>query len=121
MGDAEIPANEPPSATQRLLHRWFVEYNPFYLLSAMLVLVGMTALAHAAAQAGSGEGAIGEVYAFSLIAGAALLVRIRQRRPAVMLGLLTVVYQGTSRSSPSDRSTSARASWSPTSGSGSSR
>ncbi len=93
----------------------------------MLVLVGMTALAHAAAQAGSGEGAIGpvpiisEVYAFSLIAGAALLVRIRQRRPAVMLGLLTVVYQGTSRSSPSDRSTSARASWSPTSGSGSSR
>jgi hypothetical protein len=37
--------------------------------------------------------AIAEIYAAALIGGAALLMRIGQRRPAVMLGLLTVLYQ----------------------------
>jgi hypothetical protein len=82
------------------MHRWFVEYNPLYLLSAMLVLIGLTLLSRAAADHGTMQQELGyvpviaEVYALSLIAGAALLTRIGQRRPAVMLGLLTVLYQG---------------------------
>jgi len=84
----------------RLVHRWFVEYNPLYLLSAGLVLVGLTLLSRAAADHGTVQQELGyvpivaEVYGLSLIAGAALLTRIGQRRPAVMLGLLTVLYQG---------------------------
>jgi hypothetical protein len=37
---------------------------------------------------------ITEIYALALIGGAALLTRIGQRRPGVMLALLAVVYQG---------------------------
>ena len=83
---------------RRLLHRWLVEYNPLYLLSAMLVLGGMIltsrGLARDASLYGSiGVAAIAELYALTLIGGAALLTRIGQRRPGVMLALLTVLYQ----------------------------
>jgi hypothetical protein len=96
----EAPAEAPDTYARRLMHRWFVEYNPLYLLSAMLVLVGLTLLSRAAADQGTAYAELGYVpiiaegYAFSLIAGAALLTRIGHRRPAVMLGLLTVLYQG---------------------------
>ena len=35
---------DPPAADawRRLLYRWFVQYNPLYLVSAMLVLAGCT-------------------------------------------------------------------------------
>ncbi len=98
--EPQSPAPQSPSAARRLMHRWFVEYNPLYLVSAMLVLAGMTLLSNAAAKAGTGEREIGwvpliaEAYAFALIGGAALLTRIRQRRAATMLGLLVVLYQG---------------------------
>jgi hypothetical protein len=88
------------SPTKRLFYRWFVEYNPLYLLSAGLVLVGLTLLSRASAEDGLGQQGVGwvpgiaEVYGFSLIGGAALLMRIGLRRPAVMLGLLAVIYQG---------------------------
>jgi hypothetical protein len=80
------------------LHRWLVEYNPLYLLSAMLVLGGVTVVSRGLAQEGSlygqlGVAAIAEVYAWSLVGGAALLVRIGLRRPAVLLALLTALYQ----------------------------
>ncbi len=83
---------------RRLLYRWFVEYNPLYLVSACLVLGGMILLSRGLARTGSvhgelGVAAIAEVYAFALIGGAALLMRIGHRRPAVMLALLTVLYQ----------------------------
>jgi hypothetical protein len=83
---------------RRLLHRWFSEYNPLYLLSAALVLIGVMLITRDLAQAGSvygqlGVAAIAEVYAWTLIAGAALLMRLGLRRPAVMLALLTVIYQ----------------------------
>ena len=83
---------------RRLLHRWFVEYNPLYLLSASLVLGGIILISRGLAQ-GSGAGseigvaAIAELYAVALIGGAAFLTRIGHRRPAVMLALLTVLYQ----------------------------
>lgn len=82
---------------QRLLHRWFIQYNPLYLVSAALVLVGTILSARGLAGGGSlaqlGISAIAEVYAWSLIGGAALLVRIGLRRPAVMLALLAALYQ----------------------------
>ena len=83
----------------RLLHRWFVEYNPFYMLSAALVLTGTMLWSRGFAQEGSVYGslcvaAVAEIYAVSLIGGAALLMRIGQRRPAIMLALLMAVYEG---------------------------
>jgi hypothetical protein len=88
-----------PDPWRRLLHRWLVEYNPLYLLSATLVLGGVTVVSRGLAQEGSlygqlGVAAIAEVYAWSLVGGAALLVRIGLRRPAVLLALLTALYQG---------------------------
>ena len=83
---------------RRLLHRWLIEYNPLYLLSATLVLGGMILTSRGLAREGSlygelGVAAIAELYALTLIGGAALLTRIGHRRPAVMLALLTVLYQ----------------------------
>lgn len=89
----------PPSFTRALLHRWLVEYNPVYLCSAALVLFGLTLIARALAQDDSVASmlavpVLAELYAFALIGGAAFLVRIGHRRPAAMLGLLAVLYQG---------------------------
>lgn len=82
---------------RKLLYRWFVQYNPLYLVSAMLVLGGTILTSRGLATEGSlygplGVAAIAEVYALALIGGAALLTRIGQRRPAVMLALLTALY-----------------------------
>jgi len=83
---------------RKLLHRWFVEYNPLYLVSATLVLGGMILSSRGLAHEGSlygeiGVAAIAELYALALIGGAALLMRLEHRRSAVMLALLTVLYQ----------------------------
>jgi hypothetical protein len=97
--DRPIASSDPEETFgRRLLHRWFVEYNPLYLLSASLVLGGMFLLSRGLAHEGSlhgplGVAAIAELYALALIGGAALLTRIGHRRPAVMLALLTVLYQ----------------------------
>lgn len=97
----EQPIPEPraqDSYWRWLLHRWLVQYNPLYLLSATLVLGGMILTSRGLAREGSlygeiGVAAVAELYAASLIGGAALLTRIGLRRPAVMLALLTVLYQ----------------------------
>ncbi|MBX3186431.1 MAG: hypothetical protein KF819_05415 [Labilithrix sp.] len=91
-------AGERGDFWQELLHRWFVQYNPMYLVSATLVLGGMIATSRGLAREGSLYGPLGvaliaELYACALIGGAALLTRIGQRRPAVMLALITVLYQ----------------------------
>ena len=88
----------PPRRVASLLHRWLVEYNPLYLVSAALVLVGVVMLSSGFAGTGGplaqlGITAIAEVYAWALIAGAAILVRVGLRRPAVMLGLIAAFYQ----------------------------
>lgn len=83
--------------TPTLLYRWFVQYNPLYLVSAALVLHGVITLS----QSLSGTGLLGqlgittiaEVYAWALIGSAAVLVRIGLRRPAVMLMLIAALYQ----------------------------
>jgi hypothetical protein len=85
-----------------LLYRWFVEFNPLYLLSAALVLGGCFLLSRGLASADADQGSlstslgialISEVYACCLLGGVALLTRIGQRRPAVMLALLSLLYQ----------------------------
>lgn len=99
--DSTTPADAPApgrSYLRRLLHRWLIEYNPLYLLSAALVLTGTSLCSRGLAQEDSGYGPLGvaavaELYAVCLIGGAALLMRIGHRRPAVMLALLTVLYQ----------------------------
>ncbi|AKU97476.1 hypothetical protein AKJ09_04140 [Labilithrix luteola] len=95
-----VPGSEERRTTfwRRLFHRWFVEYNPLYLLSAALVLAGTILCARGLSHDGSvygglGVAAVAELYAGVLIGGAALLMRIGQRRSGVLLGLLTVVYQ----------------------------
>jgi hypothetical protein len=84
---------------RRLFHRWFIEYNPLYLLSAALVLRGVNLLSMGLVRAGHlyavlGGPAVAEVYAWALIAGAAILTRVGLRRPAVLLALIAVLYQG---------------------------
>jgi hypothetical protein len=90
----------PPAPIWRsLLHRWFVQYNPIYLVSAILVLAGTMLTSRGLSEEGSLHGQLGvalvaEVYAAALVAAAAFLMRLEQRRPAVMLALLAVLYQG---------------------------
>lgn len=91
-------ANDSGDFWRRLLHRWLVQYNPLYLLSASLCLAGMILCSRGLAHEGSLHGGlvaagIAEAYAAALIGGAALLTRIGQRRPAVMLALITALYQ----------------------------
>jgi len=86
-----------PVFWRRLVYRWCVEFNPMYLLSAALVLGGCFLLSRGIASGESlwatlGLTAVSEVYAFSLMGGAALLMRIGRRRPAVMLALLSLLY-----------------------------
>jgi len=99
-----VPSNDGPiadetaAALRRVLHRWFVQYNPTYLLSAVLVFAGCFLWSRGAVREESlgstlGIPLVAEVYAASLIGGAALLTRIGQRRPAVLLALIAIVYQ----------------------------
>jgi hypothetical protein len=83
---------------RNLLHRWFIEYNPLYLLSAALVLGGCFIWSSALTRQDSlveslGIAGVAELYALALAGGAALLARIGLRRPAVMLALLFVLFQ----------------------------
>ncbi|HEY3252687.1 MAG TPA: hypothetical protein VGJ91_02025 [Polyangiaceae bacterium] len=81
---------------RRLFHRWFVEYNPLYLVSACSVLVGVSELSQGLSHSpssGVSVAALAELYAWALIASAAFLMRVGLRRPAVILALLVAVYQ----------------------------
>ena len=95
---SECEAPNADSLLRRLLHRWLVEYNPLYLLSAALVLLGTQLMARGLAGSGGvfgqvGVAAITELYAWVVIGGAALLTRIHLRRPGVLLVLIAVLYQ----------------------------
>ena len=92
------PPRAPADFWRDLFHLWFVKYNPLYLVSAMLVLVGLNCVSQGLAHEGSiygplAVGLLAEIYAASLIGGAALLTRMGQKRPAVLLALVAVVYQ----------------------------
>ena len=101
MTTADSPPPRVPDGTdfwRDLFHLWFVKYNPLYLVSAMLVLVGLNCVSQGLAHEGSlygplAVGLLAEIYAAALIGGAALLTRMGQKRPAVLLALVAVVYQ----------------------------
>ncbi len=81
-----------------LFYCWFVESNPLYLVSATLVLAGCSLWSRGLVASDGLAGPLGiasvaELYALSLVAGAALLVRVRLPRPAVMLAFLSLLYQ----------------------------
>ncbi|MET0793615.1 MAG: hypothetical protein ABW061_18995 [Polyangiaceae bacterium] len=81
---------------QRLLRRWFIEYNPLYLLSATSLLVGVNKLSEALTRSPYNSltvAAVAESYAWALLAGASFLTHHGLRRPAVMLVLLAALYQ----------------------------
>ena len=81
---------------RRVFRRWFIEYNPLYLLSACCVLVGTSELSQGLSHSpysGVAVAAVAELYAWALLASAAFLMRAELRRPAVMLALLVAVYQ----------------------------
>lgn len=92
------PARDP-DALRRLLHRWFVVYNPLYLVSAALVLVGLNLVSQGVATHGELRGPLGvailaELYAGALLGGVAILLRRGLTRPAVLLALIAILYQG---------------------------
>lgn len=89
----------PGDAWQRLFHRWFIQYNPLYLFSAALVLGGVTLMSRGLALSESPltqllVGGVAELYSWALLAGVLLLRRAGLTRPAVLLGLIGVLYQG---------------------------
>jgi len=81
-----------------LVRRWFVQFNPLYFFSALCVLTGVFLAGkglHTAGLQEAGPVLAGtlEVYQLSLIAGAAFLFRRSgQQRPAVILGIVAVVF-----------------------------
>jgi hypothetical protein len=96
--DAARAPSTASDTRQRLMYRWFVEFNPLYLLSAALVLTGCFLLSRGIAHRPGEWLAVGitgvsEVYSLALLGGVALLTRIDQRRPAVVLAMLFFLYQ----------------------------
>jgi hypothetical protein len=96
---ARTMTKSPPSTIDwhALAHRWLLEHNPLYLISAAAVLLGVYLLSDALSRDEAIDAelwltAATEAYQALLIGGAALLYRRGQRRPAVMLALLEVVY-----------------------------
>ncbi|MHC5079617.1 MAG: hypothetical protein ACYTHN_11390 [Planctomycetota bacterium] len=84
------------SKIARQLETWFVQYNPLYFFSVLCVLTGVYFVSRGFEEMGWKLGEfiltdIVQAYEFLVIAGAALLSRVaRQKRPAVILGLLEV-------------------------------
>lgn len=83
-------------AIRAVLHRWFVQYNPLYVVSAMCVLAGAMLVARGlpsdAMRSHLLVTAVVQLYQFLLIGGAWLLVRAGQRRAAVLLGLAAFAF-----------------------------
>jgi hypothetical protein len=79
-----------------IFHRWFVQYNPFYFASALLVLAGVFLVTRDPDRWEEGHlalAAVMQLYELALIAGAGLLFGLRgQRRPAVILGMVAMAF-----------------------------
>lgn len=88
------PALHPLSPHPRLLVRWFVQYNPLFTASALCVLGGVLLVSKAMGRgADVGLTAILEIYQWLVIGVAALLYRrLHEHRPAVILGVIELVF-----------------------------
>ncbi len=86
----------PEDAAARVFHHWFVQYNPLYFFSALCVLAGMFLISRGMEDWDAGQvflACVMQTYELLLIAGAALLFKMkRQRRPAVILALVAVFF-----------------------------
>jgi hypothetical protein len=79
-----------------LFRRWFIQYNPLYFASALLVLAGVF-LASAGLSDNLRSHALlagaAQLYEFALLGAAWLLLRwTRQKRPAVILGIVAFIF-----------------------------
>lgn len=79
-----------------LLARWLVQYNPFFTASALCVLVGVFVLSQTmGTTADLGLTALLDAYQWMVIGAAAVLYRrLGQRRPAVVLAIIQLLYMG---------------------------
>ncbi|MFY9227469.1 MAG: hypothetical protein WAQ98_32655 [Blastocatellia bacterium] len=90
--------NKDNGKLQELFHYWFIQYNPFYFFSALCILAGVFLVSHELEKLQLIKGkiilaTIVQVYEIFLIFGCALLFRkLGQKRPAVILGLLEVLF-----------------------------
>jgi hypothetical protein len=89
---------QPHTPVQKLVHRWFVRYNPLYFFSSLSVLAGVFLVSRGLEELRSASGYYAlsgtvQVYELLLLAGAALLHRVaKQSRPAVILAVLEVFF-----------------------------
>ncbi len=87
-----------PAAHPNLLVRWFIQYNPLFTASALCVLGGVLLLSKALCAAGNDDAnvlltLVLEAYQGLVIGVAALLYRrLLERRPAVFLGIIALVF-----------------------------
>lgn len=85
-----------PPAGAPIFHRWFVQYNPFYFASALLVLGGVFLVTRDPDRWEDGHlalAAVIQLYELALIAGAGLLFALPgQRRPAVILAIVAMAF-----------------------------
>ena len=89
--------SSPSTPTSRLLHRWFIRYNPLFFASALLVLAGVflaaTGLGRDDLRSHAALTGITELYQFALLGAAWMLLRwTNQKRPAVILGIVSLVF-----------------------------
>jgi hypothetical protein len=90
--------NKDNGKLQELFQYWFIQYNPFYFFSALCILAGVFLVSHELEKIQLIKGKIilatvVQIYEFCLIFSCALLFRkLRQKRPAVILGLLEVLF-----------------------------
>jgi hypothetical protein len=81
---------------KRLFYGWFVQYNPLYFFSAMCILAGVFLLSQEFDSDLYRQIfllGVAQLYEVLLIGAAYYLIRFKsQRRPAVILGLLEIVF-----------------------------
>jgi len=91
-------AIDPPSPdSNRLLVRWFVQYNPLFTMSALCVLGGVLLLSQhlqsSTRDVSLGLSVVVELYQWLLIGTAGLLYRrLNEHRPGVILGIIALVF-----------------------------
>ena len=80
------------------LNYWFVQYNPLYFFSALCVLFGLFLISKGLKEVDWSAGqlilsGVMQFYEILLIAGGALLFLVaRQKRPAVILGIIEIFF-----------------------------
>ena len=88
---------EGPAPVHRILHRWFVRYNPLYFFSALCVLAGVFLVSTSPEADSDGMrlllAGVTQIYELLLLGAAAFLFRLAGlRRPAVILAIVSLPF-----------------------------